>query len=637
MIAFLDPQSGHIRRELPLTDLDDAMNPVYPPDGRALVLSGNRGGLIDLYRVAIDTGNVTPLTHDPFADFEPAVTPDGRTVVFVTERFTTDFATLKPGALRLAKIDLETLVVTPVAGFLAGKHLSPQVTPDGRTIVFIAEPNGVSNLYKMSIDGGPIEQVSALITGAAGITASSPALSIAGQTGRLAFSVFEADGHAIYTLEPNELVSMVPPAPSERAAVLAGRTSAGGEVQRFLNDYTRGLPPAAATSTATAQAYDEKLGLDFISQPTLTAGVSSFGGFFYGGASASFSDVLGNRELTIAGQIAGKLADFGGEVVYRNRKHHWNWATAAAVTPYRLGYWTYQRDPATGLIRMSQVIERQISRGGYAQAAYPFNPTTRLEVSAGGRSLSFTREFRTEIYTADRELVSREDGTEQIAASLHLAETGFALVHDTAFTGATGPLYGARSRFEVRQTIGTLQFTGILMDWRRYFMPKRPVTIAFRAFHYGRYGRDEQHPELVDLYAGYPEYVHGYGFDSFTAADCLSSGSRDGECKVFDGLIGSRMLVGNVEARVPLKGLFTGNLEYGRIPVDVGAFYDGAVTWTHDTRPAFAGGTRDFLRSAGLFARGNILGLVIAELAVSRPLDRPGRGWQWQLGIRQGF
>ena len=51
-------------------------------------------------------------------------------------------------------------------------------------------------------------------------------------------------------------------------------------------------------------------------------------------------------------------------------------------------------------------------------------------------------------------------------------------------------------------------------------MPVRPVTFAFRAVHYGRYGADSEAPQLIKLYAGYPELVHGYGIGSISPADC---------------------------------------------------------------------------------------------------------------------
>ncbi|NQW03475.1 MAG: PD40 domain-containing protein, partial [Acidobacteria bacterium] len=128
VLAFIDPANGRVSRELVLDGLDDALNPAWAPDGRSLIVSGNRGGLTDLYLVELPTGRMTPLTADPFADLEPVFTPDGTHVVFVTERFSTDLQWLKPGALRLARLDLATKDVQPIQAFLAGKHLSPQVS-----------------------------------------------------------------------------------------------------------------------------------------------------------------------------------------------------------------------------------------------------------------------------------------------------------------------------------------------------------------------------------------------------------------------------------------------------------------------------------------------------------------------------
>src|SRR5262245_12576405 len=242
VLALLDPSSGSVKREIRLPGLDDAINPSFSPDGKSLVFSGNQGGLTDLYLVTLQTGQIDRLTHDPFADLEPTFTPDGKSIVFVTERFSTSLDTLVVGPLRLARIDLATHAVTAIPGFLKGKHLSPQVSPDGKTLTFIAEPDGISNLYRMAIDGGPIEQVSSFLTGVAGITTSSPALSAA-TPGRLAFSVFEDDGQSIYVLDPAQMTGLVPPPATGHAALLAGRTVADGDVARFLADTARGLPP----------------------------------------------------------------------------------------------------------------------------------------------------------------------------------------------------------------------------------------------------------------------------------------------------------------------------------------------------------------------------------------------------------
>ena len=262
MLAMIDPQSGRIRRELDLEGLDDAFNPVFAPDGRSIVLSGNAGGLFDLYWFTLEPGRLERLTNDPFADLEPAFTPDGRTVVFSTERYTTSLETLEPGPMRLAAIDLTTRAVRPIAAFLRGKHVSPQVTGDGASVVFVGDPDGVSNIYRVPVGGGPIEQLSTVPTGVAGITSTSPALSSSSATGRLAFSVFEDDGHTIYTLDPSDVVALVPSPVTEQASVLPGRTTPAGDVQRFLSEPSRGLPADVAQDTA--EPYRGSLMLDEI-------------------------------------------------------------------------------------------------------------------------------------------------------------------------------------------------------------------------------------------------------------------------------------------------------------------------------------------------------------------------------------
>ncbi len=216
------------------------------------------------------------MTNDPFADLEPVVSPDGKVVVFVTERFSTNLETLEAGPLRLARLDLATREVRLISGFLGGKHLSPQISGDGATVTFIADPDGISNLYRMPIEGGPVTRLSSFLTGVAGITSSSPALSIASETGRLAFSVFEDDGHSIYVLDEADMQQTVAPQATRRAALLPGRETPDGDVQTLLSDSKRGLPDAATAGRVRSPTAG-KMTLDMISQPTFSAGVSSFG------------------------------------------------------------------------------------------------------------------------------------------------------------------------------------------------------------------------------------------------------------------------------------------------------------------------------------------------------------------------
>jgi len=353
--------------------------------------------------------------------------------------------------------------------------------------------------------------------------------------------------------------------------------------------------------------------------------------------SASFSDVLGDRQLGIGVYAAGAIQDIGGQLVYVNKQHRWNWAVSASVSPYRTGFATLIEDPAAGQTVLTEVIERQTSRGGLFSTSYPLNTTTRLELTGGARQLSFSTETRTSVYdTNSRLLVDQHRVLVHDGNPLYLGEALVAIVHDTSFSGATSPIYGWRSRLEVGQSVGSLNYATTLVDLRRYFMPVRPITIAVRGLQYSRWGTDAEDLRLAELYAGYPELVRGYGLRSFNVQDCSQVGAG-GKCAVFNNLRGSGLFVANLEVRAPIVGLLHHSLDYGRFPVEVAGFVDAGLSWTREDRPAFLGGDRQVVRSAGAAVRMNMFGLFVLEFAASHPFDRIAGGVQWQVMMRQGF
>jgi hypothetical protein len=79
-----------------LTD-DDALDtsPAWTPDGRFLLFASDRGGIFNLYAWEGATGRIRQVTNVELGAYEPDVSPDGRTLVFVTySRAGFDLATL---------------------------------------------------------------------------------------------------------------------------------------------------------------------------------------------------------------------------------------------------------------------------------------------------------------------------------------------------------------------------------------------------------------------------------------------------------------------------------------------------------------------------------------------------------------
>src|SRR5262249_21715345 len=154
-------------------------NPTWAPDGHAVCFTGMSRGLTDLYIVDLNTSQVKQLTHDAYADLEPAWSPDGKRIAFATDRFSSRLDVLDMGPYRVALIDPETSEITEVKAFTGGKNMTPQWSPDGKAIYFLSDRDSIPNLYRLVLDTGEIKQLTNVGTGLSGITATSPALSVA--------------------------------------------------------------------------------------------------------------------------------------------------------------------------------------------------------------------------------------------------------------------------------------------------------------------------------------------------------------------------------------------------------------------------------------------------------------------------
>jgi outer membrane protein assembly factor BamA len=167
-------------------------------------------------------------------------------------------------------------------------------------------------------------------------------------------------------------------------------------------------------------------------------------------------------------------------------------------------------------------------------------------------------------------------------------------------------------------------------------MPARFYTIAGRVLHYGRYGSAAEDVRLVPLFIGYPDLLRGYGMGSFMAAECTATAVSS--CAEFDRLMGSRMLVGNLELRFPLLRPFGLRSQmYGPIPTEVALFADAGTAWNADDRPTFLGGDRQPVSSAGVTFRVNMFGFAVAQIDLAHPFQRSGRRLVWGFSLTPGF
>jgi hypothetical protein len=120
-------------------------NPRWSPSGDALVAARLRpGGWLDLVRIDPATGALDALTHDRAKDVEPAFTPDGREVIYRSDR---------EGVSNLYAMALADGSVRRLTNVLGGAF-APDVSPDGRQVAFSAYGAGGYDVHVMELAGG---------------------------------------------------------------------------------------------------------------------------------------------------------------------------------------------------------------------------------------------------------------------------------------------------------------------------------------------------------------------------------------------------------------------------------------------------------------------------------------------------
>jgi Tol biopolymer transport system component len=618
------------RRDIRLNGIGEIYNPSWSPDGTRIVFSAMKSGASNLFLYSVADGSVTQLTDDEFADLHPAWSPDGKTIAFASDRFTTSLADLTFGPVRVALLDVDSRAIRPLTASMGrGKQISPQWSPDGKALYYVADSDGVSNIYRVELGTGDVRRVTSEPSGISGITATSPALAVASSTGKLAFNAYRDGRFEIQTLEQAsaESAPIVTPAVPTSTTV----TYAFGTLGQLLSNAHIGLPADSAFQTTN---YDDHLRVESIADPYIGAAVGGdglVGGVLRASFGITFGDMLRDRQLQALIRVGTSKDDIAGQIGYINRRGRLHWGFIGGFVPARFA------GARRSIARTASLVTQEYANLRYAHeyasltARYNVSRATRFEFRAGARRTGYGWQTVTRVTDAStRKLVTRTLEELPGAPPVYLAEMQAAYVRDTAVLGPISPVLGHRIRLDVEPALGGLMFADVRLDARRYFMPVRPMTFAVRLEHTGRYGPDARDGRLTPLLLGLQTLVRGYDLSTFAAERC---GLLATSCSMVDQLSGNRFAVMNLELRAPLLGLLTGNLDYGSTPMEALLFADGAMLWTpHADAPI----ERDRFSSVGAGMRANLGGFVLEFTAV-RPFDKPRNGWTASFLIRPGF
>jgi len=146
----------------PLTSMEDgACQPAWSPNGRLLVFISpcpRRADFFEtvytsssLYLINADGTNITQLTNVPGADFDPAWSPDGKRIAF---------ASMRDGGKQIYTLDSTSLAVTRLTNTSVSIETSQPVwSPDGTMIAYMVKRVGTYQVWVMDDTGQKNEQV----------------------------------------------------------------------------------------------------------------------------------------------------------------------------------------------------------------------------------------------------------------------------------------------------------------------------------------------------------------------------------------------------------------------------------------------------------------------------------------------
>ena len=470
-LVVWDLEENEVRGRYQFPQLVSMLSPQWMPDGNSIVLSGlSESGISDLYRVHLPDGTLEPLTADHYQDLDPTPGPDGRRIVFASDRTGEGLE----GAANLYLLNLDSARIAPLT---AGdwKDESPAWARDGR-IYFTSDRDGVLNVFSVDTLGDGRRETSSWSGAFDGVPLPDGSGLLVGGFHDLSWNLYR---YPVDTMARRERFSL-------RAADTTGTWSwlAAGDT--------------TGSVTAAREPYRSRLSLDFAAgEGVLIPG--------YGGAQGIFfvmSDLLGDNLLfgsvgSFQGRRLGSvISNINASAIYLNQSRRVNWGIGAFRTKGR----NFEGDRV--------VAYDETAYGVLGVIRYPLSRFTRVEGT-------FIAEHSDRVdFTLPVDQPRREGWI-----ATHL----LSYVHDNSLWVNSGPIDGGR--FSVTAGLSN-DFTNsrfdnylISADVRRYLRLGRRSTWALRAYGFYSGGDRPRRTNIGGTTAlrGYPQFGYIVGSQAYMA------------------------------------------------------------------------------------------------------------------------
>jgi hypothetical protein len=470
-LVVWDLERNKVRGRYQFPELVSLLSPQWMPDGESIVLSGlSESGVSDLYRIHLPRGTLEPLTADRYQDLDPSPAPDGRRIVFASDRAADGLH----GAANLYMLNLDGARVAPVTAG-SWKDEAPAWAPDGR-IYFTSDRDGVLNVFSVDTLGNGRRETSAWSGAFDGVPLPDGAGLLVGGFHDLSWNLYR---YPVDTMARQEEFTLEP-----------------GDTTASWNWIAAG--DTAGSVIASREPYRSRLTLDFAAADAVI--VPGYGGAQ--GAYFVMSDVLGDNMLfgslgSFQGRRLGSIvSNINASAVYLNLSRRVNWGIGAFRTKGR----NFEGDRV--------VAYDETAYGALGIIRYPLSRFSRVEA------------------TVIAEHSDRVDFTlpvDQPRRVGWIASHLLSYVHDNSLWVNSGPIDGGRLSLTagLSNDFTNSRFDSYLLsaDWRHYLRLGRRSTWALRA--YGFYSGGDR-PRRTNIggtlgLRGYPRFGYIVGSQAVMA------------------------------------------------------------------------------------------------------------------------
>jgi TolB protein len=142
-LYLMDRNGGNVRRLTTSQAIDT--EPVFEmPEGKRIYFVSDRGGGPQVYRVGSGGGNVERITFGGSYNISPAISPDGRTLAYISRQ---------GNSFKLYTLDLATPGAQPLPLTDSSDDESPSFSPNGKLIIYATRAGGRDVLMTTTLDG----------------------------------------------------------------------------------------------------------------------------------------------------------------------------------------------------------------------------------------------------------------------------------------------------------------------------------------------------------------------------------------------------------------------------------------------------------------------------------------------------